>query len=345
LEISKGLAIEGIRRRNDEPGSIASRYFTRLLYTMEHPAGRSGFTTIAEVEKVDREQLVALHRKYYGPNNIWLAVVGDFKRKEMMARLEDAFAGWEPVDSAVIVREKRQLPRASGKNQPGVFLIRRPLSQANIQIGHFGVDRSNPDRFALVIMNEILGGGGFTSRLTQRVRTDEGLAYSVGTGLEVGGRDLGTFRAVMQTKTSSTSAAIKAVLEEVRRIREKPVSEQELSRVKESFINTYIFRFDSPLFNVVQLMQLEYDDRPPNYYETLLDKFRAVTREDILRVARKYLHPDQLLFLVVGDVQEKDAAWSRLGRVNTLSLDEAVAGEPASSSGAPSGSREQNSPP
>jgi zinc protease len=322
LEIAKGLAVEGIRRRNDEPSSIVSRYFSRLLYTMDHPAGRAGFTTIADVENVSRDQLIALHRKYYGPNNIWLAVVGDFDRKQMIARLEDAFAGWEPVDAAAISQEKKQLPRASGKNQPGVYLIRRPLPQANIRIGEFGIDRINPDRFALAIMNQILGGGGFTSRLTARVRTDEGLAYSVGTAFDTGTRDLGTFRAALETKTASVGPAVRAVLEEVRRIREQPVSAQELERVKETFINTYIFRFESPLFNVVQLMQLEYDGRPSNYYETLLDKYRAVTREDVLRVARKYLQPDQLTFLVVGDVQEKDPVWSKLGRVTTLPLND-----------------------
>jgi zinc protease len=322
LEITKGQTIEGIRRRNDQPASIVSRYFARLLYTIEHPAGRAGFRTIPEVESVERDQLAALHRKYYGPNNLWLAVVGDFKRSEMVKRLEDAFAGWQPVDAAAIAREKQQLPRASGKNNPGVFLIRRPLQQASVRLGHFAVDRTNPDRYALVLMNEILGGGGFSSRITERVRSDEGLAYSVGTAIDTAGRDLGTFRAGLQTKTRSVGPAIQAILEEIRRIREQPVTERELSRVKEGFINSYIFRFDSPLFNVVQLMQLEYDGLPSNYYETLLDRYRAVTREDILRVARKYLHPDQLTFLVVGDVQEKDAGWSRLGRVTPLTLDD-----------------------
>jgi zinc protease len=342
LEITKGQAIEGIRRRNDQPASIVSRYFARLLYTPEHPAGRAGFRTIAEVEQVNREQLVALHRKYYGPNNLWLAVVGDFKRNEMVARLEDAFAGWQPVDATIIAREKQQLPRATGKNNPGVFLIRRPLPQASVRLGHFAVDRTNPDRYALVLMNEILGGSGFTSRVTERVRSDEGLAYSVGTAIDTTGRDLGTFRAGLQTKTGSVGPAIQAVMEEVRRIREQPVSEQELNRVQESFINSYIFRFDSPLFNVVQLMQLEYDGLPSNYYETLLDRYRAVARQDIQRVARKYLQPEQLTFLVVGDVQEKDPVWGRLGRVNTLTLEDAAA--PRTTGGAPGGAEVPGSP-
>src|SRR5262249_53296830 len=123
LEIAKGLRIESIRRRNDEPPPIASRSFARLLYTPEHPVGRAGFTSIPEVEHVNRDQLLALYRKYYGPNNIMLAVVGDFDRKAMVARLEDAFAGWAPVNATVIAEEKRHLPRASGKNPAGVFLI------------------------------------------------------------------------------------------------------------------------------------------------------------------------------------------------------------------------------
>jgi zinc protease len=322
LEIAKGLRIEGIRRRNDEPAPIASRYFARLLYGTDHPTGRAGFTSIAEVERVTRDQLLALYRRYYGPNNLMMAVVGDFDRKTMMARLEDAFAGWAPVNAPEIAEEKKQLPRASGKNPAGVFLIRRPLPQATVMLGEFGVDRKNPDRFALLLMNEILGGSGFTSRVMERVRSDEGLAYDVGTSYGAGGRDLGTFTAFLQTRTESVGPAIRATLEEIRRIREQPVSEQELQMVKDSIINSYIFRFDSPLSNVVQLMQLEYDERPSNYYETLLDKFRAVTRPEILRVARKYLHPDRLTFVVVGDVKENGKEWAKLGRATTIPLDD-----------------------
>jgi zinc protease len=331
LEIAKGMSVEEIRRRNDEPGSIASRYFRRILYTLDHPAGRAGFTSIAQVQGVTRDELVALHRKYYGPNNTWMAVVGDFQKPALLARLEDAFAGWEPVDAAAISREKQQLPRASGKNEPGVFLIHRALPQATVMLGQFSVDRTNPDRFALLLMNEILGGGSFTSRLMERVRTREGLAYEIGTQADVGGRDLGTFHAVLETKTGTIGPAVRAVLEEIQRIRQAPVSARELALVKDQFINSYIFQFESPLGNVVQLMQLEYDGRPSNYYETLLDKIRAVTVQDIQRVARTYLHPDQLTLLVVGDVQEGDAQWSKLGHVTALTL------ENPSAAGAPSG--------
>jgi predicted Zn-dependent peptidase len=322
LEIAKGLRIEGIRRRNDEPAPIAARYFSRLLYTMAHPTGRAGFTSIPEVEHVTRDQLLALYKKYYGPNNVMLAVVGDFNRQAMVARLEDAFAGWAPVSATEIAEEKKELPRASGKNPAGVYLIHRPLPQATVMLGEFGVDRTNPDRFALVLMNEILGGSGFTSRVMEHVRSDAGLAYDVGTAYGAGGRDLGTFHAFLQTRTETVGPAIRATLEEVRRIREEPVSQQELQLVKDSIINSYIFRFESPEENVIQLMQLEYDGRPSNYYETLLDKFRAVTRQDILRVSRKYLHPDRLTFLIVGDVSESDKQWSQLGRVTMLPLDD-----------------------
>jgi zinc protease len=321
LEIAKGQAIEGIRRRNDQPGSILGRYFSRLLYTPEHPAGRSGFTTIAEVTAVNPERLAALHRQYFGPNNTWIAVVGDFDRAAITAKIEAAFAGWAPVDKAVIEREKAHLPRAAGKNVPGVFVIQRPLNQASIALGHFGVDWNNPDRFALNLMNYILGGGGFTSRIMERVRSDEGLAYAVSTQFPISDRDLGLFRATLQTKTESTGPAIQAILEEIERIRTEPVSAQELELAKEDFINSYIFRFDSSFSNVTQLMQLELDDRPRDYYETLLDKYRAVTREDLLRVAQKYLHPKDLTILVVGDTQQINAALAKFGRVTPINLE------------------------
>jgi predicted Zn-dependent peptidase len=321
LEIAKGQRIERIRRRDDQPASILDRYFTRLLYTPEHPAGRGGFTTIAQVEAVNREQLIALHKKYYGPNNVWLAVVGDFDKDTIAARIEAAFAGWAPVDKAAIERERAHLPRAAGKNVPGVFVIPRPLNQSSIALGHFGVDRTNPDRFAINVMNSILGGGGFTSRIMERVRSDEGLAYSVSTRFAISDRDLGLFRAGLQTKTESTVPAIQAILEEIARIRTEPVSPQELELAKEDFINSYVFQFDSRFSNVTQLMQLELDGRPADYYETLLDKYRAVTREDVLRVAQKYLKPQDLTIFVVGDTQPITPALSKLGSVTTLNLE------------------------
>jgi predicted Zn-dependent peptidase len=254
---------------------------------------------------------------------MWLAVVGDIEREGMVRKIQEAFAGWAPVDAGVIAREKAALPRASGKNVPGVYVVHRPLNQASVVLGHFGVDRTNPDRYAIGLMNQLLGGGGFTSRVMERVRSDEGLAYSVGTAFPTSDRDLSLFRASLQTKTESVGPAIQAIVEEIERIRREKVSPQELQLVKEELINSFIFRFDSSFSNVSQLMQLEIDGLPADYYETVLDKYRAVTREDILRVAQQYLKPEELTFLVVGDTRDTTSALGRFGMVTEIKLDDA----------------------
>lgn len=316
IDLEKDQIKESIRRRNDSPGSICSREFFHLLYE-DHPYG-----SILEWETVDaitRDDLVAFHDRYFAPNNVWLGITGDFDMEEMKAKIAEAFAGWkkEEIDFPQVADLEREF-------NPGVYLIDRELTQSNIRFGKLGVDQYNPDRFAIAVMNYILGGGSFTSRMTTEVRSNMGLAYSVGSSFSTGSKDLGSFYAYCQTKTETTHKAIAEMVRQIELIQDEKVTDDELNGAKDSYINRFVFNFTDPSSIVAQLMNLEYDNMPRDFYENYLDNVRSVTKDDVQRVARKYLDPANMTFLVVGDTENFDSPLDEFGEVNMLELKEPV---------------------
>jgi predicted Zn-dependent peptidase len=245
-----------------------------------------------------------------------LAVVGDFDRAAMLGKLAALFGDWAAGPS-----RRPAIPAVQPRDARGVFVVARPLTQASLAVGHLGIDRSNPDRYAVEVMDLILGGSGFTSRIMDRVRTREGLAYSVGTSFPTAWPVTGPFRATAQTMNENVPRAVAAILEEMERIRREPVTAEELAGAKQAIENSYVFRFSSRFTTVVQLMRLEFDGEPPDYYETLLDRYRTVTAADIQRVARSYLRPDAATIVVVGDAAKFEMQLAQFGPVSRLSLD------------------------
>ncbi len=316
IDLEKDQIKENIRRRNDSPGSICSREFFHLLYE-DHPYG-----SILEWETVDaitRDDLVAFHDRYFASNNVWLGITGDFDMEEMKAQISEAFAGWneEEIDFP-------QVADLESDFNPGVYLIDRELTQSNIRFGHLGVDQYNPDRFAIAVMNYILGGGSFTSRMTTEVRSNMGLAYSVGSSFSTGSRDLGSFFAYCQTKTEATHKAISEMVRQIELMKNEKVTDDELNGAKDSYINRFVFNFTDPSSIVAQLMNLEYDNMPRDFYDNYLENVRSVTKDDVQRVARKYLDPANMTFLVVGDTKNFDTPLDEFGEVNMLELKEPV---------------------
>ncbi len=312
LAVAQGRLLEDIRRRNEDPGRLAGRTFLRLLYTERHPEGRD--LEPEGVRAVTPADLRTLHARYIHPNNTLLALAGDFDPDDMAARVERALGAWPRGGP-----ELPPLPRAERHLRSGVYVVPRPLGQATILLGHLGIDRTNPARYAVELMDIILGRSGFTSRITERVRSDEGLAYSVGTFYATGTRDVGAFRTSVQTKNESVGRAIGAVLDEIRKITQTPVAREELAAAQESLINSFVFRWQLPIQVVTQLMSLEFDGLPADYYRTLLDRYRAVTPAEILRVAQQYLHPDRMTIVVVGDPARFDRPLTDFGPVTRLS--------------------------
>lgn len=312
LQLEKEQIREDIRRRNDSPGRIIGREFNHLQYG-DHPSG--AILEWANVKNIKRGDLIAFHRKYFCPNNIMIAVSGDFDPDTMVQILNESFAGWpkQQVNFAPI-------PAVKYEHKPGVYIIRKDISQANIRIGKLGIKRDNPDRYAIALMNYILGGGSFTSRLTTQVRSNEGLAYSVGSNFDISSRDYGLFTAYCQTKNSTAHKAISLMMAEIRKIAGSPVDTQEFAMAQDAYINQFVFNFTSPGQIVNQLMSLEYNKMPLDYYEKYLDNVRAVKIEDVQRVAQTYLKPESLTIMVLGNPADFDSPLDDLGTVKEIPL-------------------------
>jgi predicted Zn-dependent peptidase len=316
LDLAKKQAIEGIRRKNDSPAGIASREFLKLVYGPTHPYARE--ETVKTVSSIHREDLVAFHQKYYHPHSIMMGITGDFRKKEMIYKIKKAFGSWKKQRV-----EFPRVPPVEVQYEPSVNYIDRDLTQTHLRIGHLGIRQNNPDFFALSILDDILGGRGFTSRIFQEIRTKRGLAYSVGTAFDPGNFDLGVFYAYAQTKAESTHQTITAIIEEMRRIQTEPVSDEELKQAKDSFLNSYVFSFANTAQIVSRQISLEYYGLPADFLERFRDSVAKVTRDDIQRVAKKYLHPGGLVLLAVGKQDRFDQPLSTFGKVTTIILEEA----------------------
>ncbi|MCF6155337.1 MAG: insulinase family protein [Candidatus Brocadia sp.] len=314
IKMRKDEVIESIRRENDNPTQIAHREFRRIMYDSKHPYSRKVEGTLESIEKITREDMVAFHRKYFHPNNIILGISGDFKKEEIIKKLNAVFAGWKKEDIHF-----PEVPKVEKRFEKSVYYVYKDINQANVIMGHLGIHRKSPDYFPVMVMNFILGGGSFTARIPGRIRSDEGLAYSAFSAFQTA-RDLGIFFVSCQTKLESTNRAISIALEEIDKIRKTPIDKEELSLAKETFMNQFIFRFTTSASIVAQKVDIEYEDLPLNYLETYLDKVQAVTQEDVQRVAQKYLHPDEIKILVVGDMERFDKSLDSFGKVNVIEL-------------------------
>jgi predicted Zn-dependent peptidase len=298
LKLAKSQILQAMERRNDNTTAIEAREWGRLLYGSEHFSTKD--TTKASIESITRQDLVDFHQKYFQPGGFIIAASGDFKTDELLAKLEASFKGWPANKSAV-----PDVPKPTQTPVAGLYVVNKAdVNQGRVSIGHTGSMRGNPDSYALEIMNDILGGGGFTSRITSRVRSDEGLAYSAGSAYGMGVYYPGTFRASFQSKSASTSQAIQIVLDEINRIRTSKVSAEELETAKNSAVETFPRIFATAAQIAGTFAQDEYTKRPADYWDTYRQRIAAVTVDDVQRVAQKYLDPSKLVILVVGNIDD-----------------------------------------
>ncbi|RII29015.1 MAG: insulinase family protein [Geobacter sp.] len=312
VALAKKRTIEGLRRQNDDPKGVADRELRKDLYA-GHPLGR--YPTIASVEKITRDDMVAFHRRFFHPNNIILAVSGDFKRDELLGKLNAAFSGWErqTVDLPPI-------PQPNPEIRPEVLLAPKEINQTVVRMGQLGIDKDNPDLYAIRVMDYILGGG-FTSRLTTEIRSNQGLAYNVDSYFDIGRRFTGVFVAETETKSESTIKAITLMRDIITGMTTAPVTDQELALAKDSIVNSFLFGFTRPDMIVNQQARLEYYTYPQGYLENYRDRIARVTKEDVLRVARQYLHPNAMVLMVVGNRDKLDKPLSTFGPVRELKLE------------------------
>jgi predicted Zn-dependent peptidase len=299
LALAKEQALQAMKKRNDDPADIEAAELTALLYGEGHFTNR--LPTEASLKAITREDLVSFHRRYYQPAHMIAAVSGAFTRAEMVRRLEAAFGRWPSNRMAV-----PPVPSEIASAAPGLYRVQKDVPQGRVALVLPTVRRDSPDVYALEVMNEILGGSGFTSRITRTVRSNEGLAYSAGSGLSIGVWYPGRFRAAFQSKSRTVAYATHLVLEEIRKIRELPVSEEELETIKRSLVESFPSNFASKAQSMGVFAADEYTRRDPTFWRTYRDRIRAVTIADVQRVARQHLDPSRLIVLVVGDQKEID---------------------------------------
>ncbi|HYC91712.1 MAG TPA: pitrilysin family protein [Thermoanaerobaculia bacterium] len=312
IDLAKTQANTAISRRNDEPGGILSRESTRLGYGPNSPYARqSEYATIASIT---RQDLLDFHKRTVHPNNIIVAFIGDFDSVAMERRLRQAFESW-PRGPQITKPDP-----AISAAKPGVYFVsKEDVTQANIAMVHAGTERNNPDYPALQVMNEVFSGG-FSGRLMQALRSQRGLTYGVGGSVGAPWDYPGLFRLQMATKSETTLEAIDALRGEVRRLVNDPVTEAELSLAKESILNAYVFTMDTREKALQQRVMLEFYGFPPDYFEKYPSLIEKVTAADVQRVARKYVQPDNLAVLVVGNQAKFEKPLSTLGTVTPIDI-------------------------
>jgi zinc protease len=295
LQLAQQQVATGIVRRNDDEGEIANRESAKLVYGPNSPYSRQ--PELATIGAVTLDDLKAWHDRTINGKLI-VAISGDFDPVAMEAKLRTAF---ESLPAASPLRPRHDL---FADPKPGVsFVDKEDVNQSNIEIVGLGIDRHNPDVPALAVMNEILGGG-FASRLFQKVRTELGLAYAVGGGFGFGYDHPAIFHAVVMTKSATTVDATKAALGEIVGLTTKPFTQVELDRAKDNILNSFLFRYDTREKVLSERVKLEFYGYPADYLETYKAALEKVTLTDLVRVAKKYVHPDKLAILVVGNGPE-----------------------------------------
>jgi len=294
LDLAKSQTRQSMEQRNDSTTGIEGREWNRLMYGPGHFSTRA--LSASDLDAITVSDLSAFHGFALHPGNFIFAVSGDVDTAAAVAALDARMAGWPVGETAGPV------PAPACEPVPGLYLVNKAdVNQGRVSIGHLGAQLNSPDRFALQLMNDILGGGGFTSRIMSRVRSDEGLAYSAGSGFGFGVHYDGTFRAFFQSRSEAVARATAIVIEEIERIRTEPVTDEELATSKASFIESFTRNFASAAQVAGLFSSFELQERDFDYLSTYRAKMAAVTAADVMRVAREYLHPDRLVILAVGD--------------------------------------------
>ena len=298
LDLYKNQMLQSMERRNDRTEGIEAREWSRLMRGDRHFT--TAFPTKGSLSAITRQDLVDFHARYYHPNGLIFAVSGDFKTSEMIALMEKMMQGWPPSKEAIPAVPKPDVVAA-----PGVYLVNKSdVNQGRVTLGHVGTMRDNPDFYALSVMNDILGGSEFTSRIMSRVRSDEGLAYSASSDFGFGVYYDGLFQASFESKSPTCAEAVQIVLEEIEKMQKQKVSPEELETAINAAVEIFPRYFASAAAIVGTFASDEYTQRKSDFWETYRERIRSVTADDVLRVSKKYLMPDKLVILAVGNVND-----------------------------------------
>lgn len=306
IERKRADQVAGIKAGEEEPGYVATVTFIKDLYG-DRPYGHPGEGYADSVGKLTANDVRAFYRDHYKMGSAIIAVAGDVDANTIKAKLEKEFSG--PI-GAVPPQPVPTTPTVP----PGIHanLINRNVAQANMILGHGGISRTDPDYYKLLVMNYILGGGGFASRLTKVVRSKAGLAYGIGSGFQAG-KFAAAFVIILQTKNQSSNEALKLILQQLREIQDTPVSDAELASAKKYLIGSFSLKLDRQSEIVDFMLQTELYGLGTDYAERFPTLVGSVTKAEVQQVAQKYLHPDALDLVAVADQSQ--------AKINVASLE------------------------
>ena len=293
LESIRRRSLIGLVQRKSSPAAINSLAFNKVIYG-DQPYGRD--TTEGSIKSMTRDDLVNFYKTNYVPNNGTLIVVGDVESKTLMPKLESALGKWKPGTPA-----KASAAAQVMQGKPGIYIIDKPAAaQSTIYAGQVGIDRNNPDYYAVQMLNAVLGGSS-SGRLFKNLREDKGYTYGAYSSFSIR-KGAGPFRAGGDFQTGSTKESVAELLREIGGMRgANPVTQAELDTSKISAINSYPQGFETVGQISGQLSSLVVYGLPDSYFNEYITKINAVTLQDINRVANKYLDPSKMAIVIVGD--------------------------------------------
>ncbi|MGK2855705.1 MAG: M16 family metallopeptidase [Thermoanaerobaculia bacterium] len=298
--------LTAIVQNRDEPSVISGETFARVVFGGT-PYGSPLTGTEASVTAISREEIAQFHATRYRPANLSIAITGDFEAGPALALIESLLGDWhggtEPHRQEISPRDH---------STSSITLVDRPQSvQSEIRIGHTGLDRATPDYFPLVVMNAILGGV-FTSRLNMNLRERNAFTYHVRSGFGLR-RARGPFVVSTAVRNDVTGAAVREILEELRRIGSGDVTREELDEVKNYLGGVFPQSVATASSLAGRLEEMEVHALAPEWFDHYRDRLAAVSGDDVVRVARAYVHPDRAAIVVVGNAAEVAPQLEELG--------------------------------
>ena len=280
---------------NDDPGHVAMKAFNKLIFP-NHPYRWPVNGTDETLAKITLADVQGFYAKEYLPNQVILTIVGDVTVEQATTLVQTHFGGWKKGLTPV-----RTVKKPATIEKKAVNLIEKDLTQSTIVLGHGGISRTNPDFYAVTVMNHILGAGGFSSRLMDSIRDKQGLAYGIMSHYDARSMP-GSFWVNLQTRTEATNQAITGVLAEMKAIRDAPVTDQELGEAKSFLMGSFPLRLDSTAKLAQVLAQVEFFGLGFDYFTQYPKWIERVSKEDVQRVAKQYLDPQHYALVVVGNL-------------------------------------------
>ncbi len=312
IDLKRSTMLEVIRRRNDRPNGIAHREISRLIYP-DHPWGRE--TSKSTVEAIRREDLLDYHRQVFNPTRAVIGYSGDVKLKKARSLTRKYLESLEAGTAEVA-----HLPPVNPQAETGIYYIHKDVNQAFITMGHQTISYDDPRRHAAAVMNYILGGGGFNSRLTKRVRIDEGLTYSIWTTFTTPVPVTGWFKASASTRLDQAGRTVALMTETLRDFRDNGPTEEEFENAKQSFVNSYVWKYESSDDILFRLTYLKWRGLPLDTPQRDLEAYQSLTLRDVQNAARQLLEPDNLIIVLVGDRDKMDRPLDDFGTVHEVDI-------------------------